>query len=206
MAISTYAELQTAVSNWLNRSDLTSRIPEFIVNAETRIAFGSEAPFPSKPVRVPAMMNRSTGTVSSGAIAFPTGFIEVIRLAVSSGGSSYNLKYVAPDQFTALANESSDPCAFTFLNNQIETAPTGSLSYTLDYYKKFDALATTSSNWLLTNFPAVYLYGALIEAAPYLMDDPRVQTWHGMYVAAVGGTNRALTRPPSGSLAVRVEG
>jgi hypothetical protein len=30
MAISTYAELQTAAGNWLNRADLTARLPEFI--------------------------------------------------------------------------------------------------------------------------------------------------------------------------------
>ncbi len=34
MAISTYAELQTATANWLDRTDLSSRIPEFIDLAE----------------------------------------------------------------------------------------------------------------------------------------------------------------------------
>ena len=36
MAIGTYAELQTAVANWLDRDDLTARIPEFITLAEAR--------------------------------------------------------------------------------------------------------------------------------------------------------------------------
>ena len=36
MAISTYAELKTAVANWLDRDDLTDIIPDFIVLAETR--------------------------------------------------------------------------------------------------------------------------------------------------------------------------
>lgn len=30
MAISNYTELQTAVANWLDRDDLSARIPEFI--------------------------------------------------------------------------------------------------------------------------------------------------------------------------------
>ena len=38
MAITTYATLKTAVGNFLSRSDLTSRIPEFIALAEDRIA------------------------------------------------------------------------------------------------------------------------------------------------------------------------
>ena len=37
MAINTYATLQTAVANWLDRSDLTDRIPEFIALAEARM-------------------------------------------------------------------------------------------------------------------------------------------------------------------------
>ena len=36
MAISTYSELQTAAANWLDRSDLSDRIPEFIALAEAR--------------------------------------------------------------------------------------------------------------------------------------------------------------------------
>ena len=34
MAITTYAELKTAIANWLNREDLTSVIPDFISLAE----------------------------------------------------------------------------------------------------------------------------------------------------------------------------
>ena len=37
MAITTYAELQTALDNWLARTDLQSRTPEFITLAEARM-------------------------------------------------------------------------------------------------------------------------------------------------------------------------
>ena len=37
MAIGTYAELKTAVANWLDRDDLTDRIPEFIALAEAKM-------------------------------------------------------------------------------------------------------------------------------------------------------------------------
>ena len=36
MAISTYTELQTAVANWLDRDDMSARIPEFISLTEAR--------------------------------------------------------------------------------------------------------------------------------------------------------------------------
>ena len=38
MSISTYTELQTAVANFLARTDLTSQIPDFIKLAEVRMS------------------------------------------------------------------------------------------------------------------------------------------------------------------------
>ena len=44
MAISTYGELKTAIENWLGgRTDQTSRVPEWISQAEDRIAQELEA-------------------------------------------------------------------------------------------------------------------------------------------------------------------
>ena len=37
MAISNYGELKTSVANWLDRDDLTERIPEFIALCESMI-------------------------------------------------------------------------------------------------------------------------------------------------------------------------
>ncbi len=51
MSISTYAELQTAVGNWLNRADLTARIPEFIELFEARV---------KRDLRVRQMEKRAT--------------------------------------------------------------------------------------------------------------------------------------------------
>ena len=36
MAISNYSELKTAIASWLDRTDLTDIIPDFIALAETR--------------------------------------------------------------------------------------------------------------------------------------------------------------------------
>ena len=37
MALSTYTELKASVADWLNRTDLTSVIPDFIALAEAQI-------------------------------------------------------------------------------------------------------------------------------------------------------------------------
>ena len=55
MAIGTYAELQTAVANWLDRGDLTDRIQEFIDFAEARI---------NRNLRLRLMETAATGTLT----------------------------------------------------------------------------------------------------------------------------------------------
>ena len=61
MAISNYTELQTAVANWLDRDDLTNRIPEFISLCEARF---------NRTLRLRAMetLDTSVSTVAGNSI------------------------------------------------------------------------------------------------------------------------------------------
>lgn len=195
MAINTYATLKSAVAAYLNRSDLTTYIPDFITLGVSRIYYGSEDTFASKPLRIPAMQTQATGTISSSSISFPSDFLEVIRLAASSGGETWTLDYTTPSAFSKTSNSSGLPTEYTFLNNAIKTAGTGAASYILDYYKIFTAFSGDSdTNWLLTNAPQVYLYSALIEASPFIMDDARIQGWYSLYKSAISGLNRSTQR------------
>lgn len=188
MSITNYTELQMAVGNWLHRADLTAVIPDFIALAEVRIFNGGEY---SEPLRISAMQDQETGTIASQTIALPSGYLETLRLSCSTGGQSYALEYISPSDFSKFENRSGNPQYFTIINNQIKTAPNGGLAYTHDYYAKFDPLATTATNALLTNAPNVYLYGALVESAPYIGNDERIQLWQKMFTEAVNGVNKA---------------
>ena len=75
MAISTKAELHTAVANWLNRSDLTSRIPEFIELAEAGF---------NRNLRTRQMLSRSTTTTSAQYISLPSDFLELLNIEITS--------------------------------------------------------------------------------------------------------------------------
>jgi hypothetical protein len=198
-----FGELKTAVAAYLNRSDLTSYIPGFIAQAERRISYGSDAPFPSVPVRIPAMQARETGSFD-GSIAFPTRFLDVIRLKGTSGTNTWALDYASPSVFTELEANVDPPVCYTFLNNAIETAGSGSGSYTMDYYQAFAALSGDSdTNWLLTNVSDAYLFAALLESAPFIADLQMVTGWHGMYKSVVSALNRSTMKPAGGSMQVR---
>ena len=57
MAITTYATLQTAIANFLARSDLTAQIPDFITMAEARM---------NRELETRAQEKRSTATLVAG--------------------------------------------------------------------------------------------------------------------------------------------
>jgi len=49
-------------------------------------------------------------------------------------------------------------------------------TYKLSYYQEIPALSgSNTSNWLLAHHPDIYLYTALMHAAPYMADDARTE-------------------------------
>lgn len=182
MAISTYSELQTAVANWLNRTDLTDRIPEFIALAEAQM---------NRRLRVRQMVMRAEAALAAEFVDAPSDIIEPIELALEISENDIRLlRYLAPERLLAEKAggvSSGEPQFFSLVGGSIQLLPAPSASYTgeLIYYAKVPALASNSSNWLLGSYPDAYLYGALVQAAPYLADDERVVTWGTMFQAAM---------------------
>lgn len=189
MSISSYSELLTAGANWLHRSDLTARFPEFIALAENRIHFGSDDPqFPSDPLRIRAMQSTTTGAVSSGTISYPSDYIETQRLYIVVGGENKILRYKSPTDNAFWETQQGHPNYYTESNGSIKVGPYDGSTWVHDYYAKLAALtASNTTNWLILNSPNVYLYGILLEAAPYLGKEQKMGTWYRSFMAAIGG-------------------
>ena len=174
MAIGTYAELQTAVANWLDRDDLTLRIPEFIALAEARF---------NRILRLRSMEAKYTAnTVASQRnLALPAGYIQMRNFQVNTSPLT-TLSYVTPEIYDRLWGGSTGgtPKFYTILANEVSFGPIpGSvMEVEMLFYKKFDSLSvTTTTNWLITNAPDIYLYGSMLEAEPFIMNDERVPLW-----------------------------
>lgn len=205
MSIANFGDLKASIASYLNRSDLTSYIPDFVRLAESRIYYGGSDPYPSVPLRVPALQAQATGTITASAIAFPTRFVEAIRIAAYSGSNGWTLQYLSPDKLAEAANTSSLPRFYTYLNNTIQTAGTGAATYALDYYQSLALLSVDAdTNWILTNAPQIYLFGALTEAAPFIQDQSQITAWLGLFKSAIGAINRSANRLASGSLVTTV--
>ena len=184
MALTNYTTLKASIANWLNRSDLTDEIADdFIVL--------TEADFNSK-LRVRKMIAQSTITIDSETESIPTGFLQVRDFYILSGSTKYPLRYMTPPQMDQVKGTSVTgvPQAYTILGDTFRFTPKPDSSYTgyLNYYKKFDALSSTNAtNFILTDHPAIYLYGSLFHAANFLggYNPQQVQTWQQMYATAL---------------------
>lgn len=170
MAITTYAELQTAIGDWLNRADLDQKIPDFIRLAESTL---------NDVLRSADMVTQSTAvTITSGRATLPSDALEIVYAQVASSDDE-PLEQVTPQQLTMLrrtrTRDAANPRFFAIIGRDIVVTPTptsGSLD--LDYYQRIPALTdSNTTNWLLDDAPHMYLYTSLLHATPFLMDDAR---------------------------------
>ena len=174
MAISNYTELKTAVANWLDRDDLTDRIPEFIALAEARF---------NRVLRLRSMETKETASTVAGQrnLALPASYIQMRNFQVNTSPLT-TLSYVTPEIYDRLWGGSTGgtPKFYTILANEVSFGPIpGSvMEVEMLFYKKFDNLSgSVATNWLITNAPDIYLYGSMLEAEPFIMNDERVQLW-----------------------------
>ena len=182
MAITDYSSLQARVANYLARTDLTAQIPDFIRLAEIRMR---------RELRIRQMMKSATTTTTGGdsTVALPSDFLEVRDLTIQTNPVRV-ISYVSPSVFSrnTRSTESGFPTDYTILATEFKFAPIPDTDYTLEilYYASPDFLSVSNtSNTFLANCPDLLLYGALIEAEPYLMNDARIQVWAGMYQKGV---------------------
>ena len=175
MSITTYAELQTAVGDWLNRADLDQKIPDFIRLAESTL---------NDVLRSADMVTSATAAITSGRATLPSDALEIVYAQVAATEDE-PLEQIAPQQLTMLrrtrTRDAANPRFFAIVGRQlvVTPSPSGSVSLDLDYYQRLPALTSSNTtNWLLTDAPHVYLYTSLLHATPFLMDDARYQVFN----------------------------
>jgi hypothetical protein len=204
MALSTYAELKTSIGDWLNRSDLTNAIPDFISLAEAQV---------ERTLRTRQMIVRANASFDAQYGAVPADFLETKSLKLTSTNPQTPLEFLSIDALDNKASEytgSGKPRFFGVVGGQFRLVPVPDATYTteLTYYAKLTKLSSTvTTNWLLTSSPDIYLYGALLQAAPYLQDDARIQVWSSLYDRAMSELQTADDRGASsgGALLTRAK-
>lgn len=163
MSITNFSELQSALSTWSHRADVSAVVSDFITMAEARF---------NRELRVP-QMEASTAISVADPVPLPSDFLEARRVYIDT--TPYRvLDFLSPDYYYKKNNTSTSgiPSWFTIEGSNMKIGPTPDSSYTvnLTYYQKIPDLATNSTNWLLTAHPDLYLHASLKELYIYTKD------------------------------------
>lgn len=202
MAIASYADLLDELSAWLNRSDLTARIPTFIRLFEARM---------NRSLRIPEMEANTTFTTAAALTDYtlPADFLEARELTVLGNadvlieaGSAQDIRY----RIAALYAGTTQFYAVQGGNLVIAPAPLAGAMLNLRYYQRIPALsATNTTNWLLNAHPDAYLFGVLCMAEAYIYDDNRLAVWKNAWdeVMAEIASSANRHRLPAAPVAMR---
>lgn len=192
MAINTYITLTAAIAEWLARDDLTARIPDFVMLAEAKI---------NRTLLHPGMEVRATSAVDTTSaepefVSLPSDFQTMRRVRLSGVAGKPRLNFMTQTQIEdyrySRDNVTGRPVYFSIIGNELELAPTPNENFALEmaYRANIPAItAANTTNWLLTLAPDLYLYGSLLEAAPYTNNDARVSLWASAFSTCLDQLN-----------------
>jgi hypothetical protein len=200
MAITTYAQLKSAVASWAHRTNISdSVVSDFVTLAEAEF---------NRALRCVQQETRDTLSVTSRYTALPTDFLEMRRIEYDNS-PVYPLNSMTPYQQTAYrqTEPSGVPLYYSIVGTDLEVVPTQS-SVTLDilYYAKIPALSdSNTTNWLLTAYPDLYLSECLRQVAIYTKDDASVARYGQQVADAIQTIKRNdVAKRWSGPLVMRV--
>lgn len=170
MSLSTYAELKAATLDFAHRSDLAGVFDDLARRAEARL---------NRKLRLLQQEQRTTlsTTLDSRTVSLPTGFLEMISLGIEYGDNVTEMLPIGAIRMNAasLQNTSALPVYYR-VGATIEFEVKANAVYTLQahWFKKWD-LVNDSSNWLLSNWPDLYMDAILSEIGLYTRDTEMAQ-------------------------------
>lgn len=194
MAITTYSELKTTLANWAKRTDLTAMMGDFIALAESRIQRSMLA-------RVQEVETELTMVPGSRYVALPADFDSPRALWLKANLPREELPQILPEQLPG-SNTSGYPEAWAIDGSNIAFDKPASSAWLLDFrYCKPLALSdSTPTNYILTNYPDVYLFGSLVELHGYVFNGEQSAMYEARFQAALRDASDAENESRKGAL------
>lgn len=176
MAITTYAELKTAIEDWLDRTDLTSYTGDFIALAEKRMI---------TKLKVREMVQRSTATMPTGDryLAIPSDFLAVKQFQLNTTPLR-TLEFVPEDTINLYnTSTSGKPYYYTITGSEFQFDKIPDSTYTAEItYFQFSPLSdTNTTNELFPKYSELYLQACLSQAYLFIKDNQKAQSHEMLY-------------------------
>ncbi len=183
MALDSYSNLKTAISEWLDMgTELDSYLDDYIGLAQAQI---------DKDVRMQETLRRANISVSARYINLPNRMLDAITFRLMTDPITI-LQPIDIERMNRERIETTDRPTYFTIHSQIEMDCVPDQNYTgeMIYYESVLPLSTGNpTNVILEKAPGAYLYGALVSAAPMIQHDERIQVWRTMYEDAVDNAN-----------------
>jgi hypothetical protein len=216
MAFETFDTLQSSILRWIGRPDdplVAPACPEFIAlfeeEARNRIKYRKGETEAIITPYAPA---------GAGWYKLPDDYespTQVLFMAPGEVIAGDPLEYLTQQQMTERyylpASAGGRPRYYTFDGDYIRVGPMpdSAGNVLLGYYQGVPALSPTNqTNWLLTRFPSLYLFGSLSAAEAYIGDDERIAGWLQQREAGFERVLLATTKGLAGAapLTIRPDG
>jgi hypothetical protein len=197
--LTTYAGLQTTVAEFLDRPDLTAAAPVLIGLAEASFR---------RDYKLRRMVDTEL-LLEEEEVELPNDLLAVESWYYESAQHTDPIIIVPAERLSELTQRYAAmprPYFAALLDGKARLAPQPHVPVTsrITYWQGIAPLTNAApTNWLLQQHPDVYLYGALVQAAPYLKDDGRLLTWGERLANALAEVTAATQRKQwSGTLQV----
>ena len=194
MSLDSYSRVRSAVARWLDTPDLDAAIPDFITLAEAQL---------NRLIDDDVNLSVKADWVFSGPErAVPDDFNGLVSLSGSGGV----VRYKPPVELFDLEAFAGTPQFYTVAAGKVGVwpQPDGPVVLTARYRVRLDAL-NLGPNWLIEAHPDVYVFGALIEAAGYVVGEGRLPVWQARFQAAVDQINERARRASVGGGPLQVK-
>lgn len=190
MALNNYTALVASVQRWLKRQDLSADVPDFIALAEAQL---------NRTMHCRDMEYWQQLTLNGEYMALTPEPLQIRSLKLNMNADDLydggRITYRTIQQFDDLpVNCYGAPRHYTVVNGGILLWPTpildtagNAFTANLKGRQPIPPLASAEggTNWLLAKHPDAYLYGALLQSAPYLKADDRVDVWAGIFTKII---------------------
>ena len=194
MALSTNADLQAAIADWLNRSDLSAQIPDFLTLAQLKI---------NRKLSIVEQEILAEITPVAQATTLPTGTKFVISVSDSKGR---RVEAVSMSELLDYAVEGGSVTRYTVSGDKIYFAPTPASdntdAFSVLYSADKDLNGGDSGPVLLQD---IYLNAALQEAYVYLKDDGRVNYFKQMVDEGIANVQARRSKQGIGRARIKDE-
>lgn len=187
-SIGSYEDIKSKVGLWLNRSDLDSRIPDFILLAEARL---------NRELRTLNQETYASFTTDAAGYALPSNFRRLKRICIASSPNQQLVQISGNVALERGDTVTGTPTAYWIDDRTIyfQPAPDGSTSFNMTYVARIEPLTSDNeTNWVLDEHPDAYLIGALLEAAVYIRDEDAIAYLGPRFSDIIAAINLASRR------------